>query len=172
MNKIKSLYKENNNTKNRYLLELILNLYLMKCKYRNIFQIYLFDNKYIKDIKQILENISYNYLIVEHTEYKHTRIIVYDKKLFNIDDLDTTYGKKYAKQLGEFYVCATDDFKNNNYRIVIQVSGIYTRAELYAQMCKKTMITKNINKTIKILDEIKELFHKLDKTIFIQIQIY
>ena len=107
-----------------------------------------------------------------HKEYKHTRIIVYDKKLFNIDDLDTTYGKKYAKQLGKFYVCATDDFKDNNYRIVIHVSGVNTFAELYAQMCKKTMITKNINKTIKILDEIKEILFKLDNKLHIKIQIY
>ena len=39
-------------------------------------------------------------------------------------------------------------------------------------MCKKTMITKNINKTIKILDEIKEILFKLDNKLHIEIQIY
>ena len=169
MNKIKSIYKEYSETKKETILELILNLYLMKCNYRNIFQIYVSDTKILKVIKQILNEISYDYLIDNKTGI---RVIVYDKKTFNIDDLDMTFGKKYAKQLGEFYTCATDDYQDNNYRIVIQVGCINTQVELYAQMCKKNMITKNINKTIKIFDEIRELIKKLDDNLHIQIQIY
>jgi hypothetical protein len=142
----------------------------MNCKYRNIFQIHLYNTKISKEINEILDNISYNFLIVE--EKNDTRIIIYNKKLFNIDELDITYGKIYAKQLGEFYVCATNKFNNNHYRIVIQVQGLNTNAELYAQVCKKKMIIKNINKIINILNDIKQLFYQLDKTLQIEIKLY
>jgi hypothetical protein len=170
-NNIKSIYKKYSNTKKYYILEFLINLYLMECKYRNIFQIYLHNfNKISKEIKIILDNVSYNYLIVQ--EKNNIRIIVYNKELFNINDLDITFGKKYAKQLGEFYTCATDNFKNNHYRIVIHIQGNNTYAELYAQMCKKTMIIKNINKIIKILNEIEVLLLKFDKILKVKIQIY
>ena len=168
-NSIELIYKKYYKTKNGHILELLLNLYLMKCKFRNIFQIFL-HTKISKEIKEILDNIPYTYLIVEEKNDK--RIIVYNKKLFNIDDLDITYGKKYAKQLGEFYVCASDNFSNNNYRIVINVEALNTYAELYAQMCTKQTIIKNINKTINILDDIKQLLLKLDKTLQIEIKLY
>lgn len=168
-NSIELIYKKYYKTKNGHILELLLNLYLMKCKFRNIFQIFL-HTKISKEIKEILDNIPYTYLIVEEKNDK--RIIVYNKKLFNIDDLDITYGKKYAEQLGEFYVCATNNNNNHYYRIVIQVQGLNTSAELYAQMCKKNMIIKNINKIINILNDIKQLFYQLDKTLQIEIKIY
>ena len=122
------------------------------------------------EINEILSNISYTFIIVE--EKNDTRIIIYNKKLFNIDDLDITYGKKYAEQLGEFYVCATNNNNNHYYRIVIQVQGLNINAELYAQMCKKKMIIKNMNKIINILNDIKQLFYQLDKTLQIEIKIY
>jgi hypothetical protein len=168
-NSIELIYKKYYKTKNSQILELLLNLYLMKCKYRNIFQIFL-RTKISKEIKEILDNIPYTYLIVEEKNGK--RIIVYNKKLFNIDDLDITYGKKYAKQLGEFYVCASDNFSNNNYIIVINVEALNTYAELYAQTCTKQTIIKNINKTINILDDIKQLLLRLDKTLQIEIKLY
>ena len=169
-NSMELIYKKYYKTKNSHLLELLLNLYLMNCKYRNIFQIYLHNTKISKEINEILSNISYNFSIFE--EKNDTRIIIYNKKLFNIDDLDITYGKKYAEQLGEFYVCATNNNNNHYYRIVIQVQGLNTSAELYAQMCKKNMIIKNINKIINILNDIKQLFYQLDKTLQIEIKIY
>jgi hypothetical protein len=169
-NSMELIYKKYYKTKNSHLLELLLNLYLMNCKYRNIFQIHLYNTKISKEINEILDNISYNFLIVE--EKNDTRIIIYNKKLFNIDELDITYGKIYAKQLGEFYVCATNKFNNNHYRIVIQVQGLNTNAELYAQVCKKKMIIKNINKIINILNDIKQLFYQLDKTLQIEIKLY
>jgi hypothetical protein len=169
-NSMELIYKKYYKTKNSHLLELLLNLYLMNCKYRNIFQIYLHNTKISKEINEILSNISYNFSIFE--EKNDTRIIIYNKKLFNIDDLDITYGKKYAKQLGEFYVCATNNNNNYYYRIVIQAQGLNTSAELYAQMCKKNMIIKNINKIINILNDIKQLFYQLDKTLQIEIKIY
>ena len=169
-NSMELIYKKYYKTKNSHLLELLLNLYLMNCKYRNIFQIYLHNTKISKEINEILDNISYTFIIVE--EKNDTRIIIYNKKLFNIDDLDITYGKKYAEQLGEFYVCATNNNNNHYYRIVIQVQGLNINAELYAQMCKKNMIIKNMNKIINILNDIKQLFYQLDKTLQIEIKIY
>ena len=169
-NSMELIYKKYYKTKNSHLLELLLNLYLMNCKYRNIFQIYLHNTKISKEINEILSNISYTFIIVE--EKNDTRIIIYNKKLFNIDDLDITYGKKYAEQLGEFYVCATNNNNNHYYRIVIQVQGLNINAELYAQMCKKNIIIKNMNKIINILNDIKQLFYQLDKTLQIEIKIY
>ena len=169
-NSMELIYKKYYKTKNSHLLELLLNLYLMNCKYRNIFQIYLYNTKISKEINDILDNISYSFIIVK--EKNDTRIIIYNKKLFNIDDLDITYGKKYAEQLGEFYVCATNNNNNHYYRIVIQVQGLNINAELYAQMCKKNMIIKNMNKIINILNDIKQLFYQLDKTLQIEIKIY
>ena len=169
-NSMELIYKKYYKTKNSHLLELLLNLYLMNCKYRNIFQIYLHNTKISKEINEILSNISYTFIIVE--EKNDTRIIIYNKKLFNIADLDITYGKKYAEQLGEFYVCATNNNNNHYYRIVIQVQGLNINAELYAQMCKKKMIIKNMNKIINILNDIKQLFYQLDKTLQIEIKIY
>lgn len=169
-NSMELIYKKYYKTKNSHLLELLLNLYLMNCKYRNIFQIYLHNTKISKEINDILDNISYSFLIVK--EKNDTRIIIYNKKLFNIDDLDITYGKKYAKQLGEFYVCATNNNNDHYYRIVIQAQGHNINAELYAQMCKKNMIIKNMNKIINILNDIKQLFYQLDKTLQIEIKLY
>ena len=125
-NSMELIYKKYYKTKNSHLLELLLNLYLMNCKYRNIFQIYLHNTKISKEINEILSNISYTFIIVE--EKNDTRIIIYNKKLFNIDDLDITYGKKYAEQLGEFYVCATNNNNNHYYRIVISVQALDTSA--------------------------------------------
>ena len=169
-NSMELIYKKYYKTKNSHLLELLLNLYLMNCKYRNIFQIHLYNIKISKEINDILDNISYSFIIVK--EKNDTRIIIYNKKLFNIDDLDITYGKKYAKQLGEFYVCATNNYNNYHYRIVIQVQGLNTSAELYAQVCKKKMIIKNINKIINILNDIKQLLYQLDKTLQVEIKLY
>ena len=76
------IYKKYYKTKNSHLLELLLNLYLMNCKYRNIFQIYLYNTKISKEINDILDNISYSFIIVK--EKNDTRIIIYNKKLFNI----------------------------------------------------------------------------------------
>ena len=78
--------------------------------------------------------------------------------------------------MGDFYTCATDDVSKNHYRVVISVSKSKSDSdnivEIYAQMCKKNMIHKNIAKFYKIYIEIMEIFGKLDKILFCKLETY
>ena len=77
-------------------------------------------------------------------------------------------------QLGDFYTCATDDVSKNHYRVVISVSKPDSDnvVEIFAQMCKKNMIHKNITKFYKIYLEIMKIFRKLDKKLFCKLETY
>jgi len=44
--------------------------------------------------------------------------------------------------------------------------------EIFAQMCKKNMIHKNISKFYEIYLEIMEIFEKLDKKLFCKLETY
>ena len=44
--------------------------------------------------------------------------------------------------------------------------------EIFAQMCKKNMIQKNILKFYEIYLEIMEIFEKLDKKLFCKLETY
>ena len=132
--------------KNIYIFELIVNLYLMDCEYRNIFQIHMrpeFDKNSDKNTDKIIKIIKMtNYEYITSQNKDSIRIIVYNKDSFDITKLDKTFGMKYAKQLGNFYTCATNNFSKNNYQMTINVNGI----QIFAQMCKKNNIIKNMNK--------------------------
>lgn len=71
--------------------------------------------------------------------------------------------------MGDFYTCATNDVSKNHYRVVISVSKPDSDnvVEIFAQMCKKNMIHKNIAKFYEIYLEIMEIFGKLDKNCFV-----
>ena len=77
-------------------------------------------------------------------------------------------------QLGNFYTCATNDISKNHYRVVISVSKHDSDnvVEIFAQMCKKNMIHKNIAKFYEIYLEIMEIFGKLDKKLFCKLETY
>jgi hypothetical protein len=83
---------------------------------------------------------------------------LFNPRKFNINNLDKTFGKKFGQQLGKFYYCATNDVSKNHYRIVITVNQV----EIFAQMCKKNMIKKNISKYYNIYLRIIEIFRKLE----------
>ena len=171
MNKIYNKYKLTNSNE---IFELIINLYLLECEYRNIFQIMREKNdKLIKKLVTIIKKTKYNYKIYNDNE-KYFRLIIYNQNKFNIDELDETWGKKFAKQLGNFYICATDNYnlKSYNYQIMISVGNNNIATGLYMQMCKKNTIIKNINKIIKIHDEINTLLLELDNNLYTHIQVY
>lgn len=100
-----------------------------------------------------------------------TRFIVYNKK-FKYDTLDLTFGKQFAKQLGDFYFCASDNWRSHSRRIVILVSNDNNSCEIYAQMCNLDLIIKNIKKLFKVIDKLQDLILQLDSNLRLQIQIY
>ena len=173
---IKKLFKEHYE-KSSILFELTIGLYLLKCNYRNIFQLwYSLDNnktplKTITDIK-----MEKKFYYIKKKNESTIIFIIYNQKTFNIKELDKTDGKKYAKQLGKFYKCATngEEYIGYGHRITINAFN-YTKmknsCEIYAQICKKTNICKNINTFLKIAEELKLLLFKLDKSLSIDINI-
>jgi hypothetical protein len=170
------LYKKYKLTTNNKIFELIINLYLLECNYRKLFQITDDGNKAINlslltTLINIIKQTKYNFKVFKNTGRPYFRLIVYNKKIFNINELDETFNAKFAKQLGTFYVCASDNFKSHNYQIIIHANGVNTGSPIFVQMCKKNMIIKNMNKILKIFKDIKKLFLILDKNIYIQIKI-
>jgi len=147
------------NTNKMEILELIINLYLLYSDYRKVFQI---EFNKLNQIKKILKIVKADYNIYPFKNDSYSRIIVYNKDKFNIDTLDLTFGKKFAKQLGEFYTCSSENYLNFNYQICISISNNKTSANLYAQMCDKNMIIKNISKHMKILNDIIEINKKFN----------
>jgi hypothetical protein len=169
MSNINDIYKKYRSTNDSKLFELIINLYLLECNYRKLFQIHSKNMKIIIKLVNIIKKSKYNYKIFEINNYY--RLIVYNKAKFNIDNLDKTFSSKFAKQLGNFYACASNDFSSHDYQIMIHAQSINTGAPIYIQMCKKTMIIKNTSKILKIFDDIKKILSNLDDNLNVNIQI-
>ena len=170
MNNINKIYNKYKLTNDIEIFQLIINLYLLECGYRNIFQIEIYNNnKIIDKLINIIKKTKFQYKIYNE---KNIRFIVYDKNTFNIDKLDETWGKKFAKQLGKFYICASDKYTDYHYQIMIYIGRKNIGYSPYVQMCNKTIITKNINKIVKIFDEINTLLLNLDKNLHTSIQVY
>jgi hypothetical protein len=150
------------NTTKSEILGLIVNLYLLYSNYRKVFQLELFNPNLLNQIKKILKTVKADYDIYPFKTKTGDRIIVYNKDIFDINKLDKTFGKKFAKQLGEFYTCSSDNYAKFDYQICISVFNNKTQGNLYAQMCDKNMIIKNISKYIKILNDIIEIKKKFN----------
>ena len=114
---------------------------------------------------------------------KHIRIIFYNPNKFNINDLDKTFGKRFAQQLGNFYICASDNFTKNNSdgrtAIIARTnepllckngSKLDIYIEIYAQMCKYFDITSkvNLNKIMKIFKPIQKVVKDFDDKLIIE----
>ena len=106
--------------------------------------------------------------------YSCMDLVLFNSKKIIIDELDKSKGKKFGHQLGDFYTCATNDVSKNHYHVVISVSKLDSDniVEIFAQMCKKSMIHKNIAKFYEIYLEIMEIFGKLDKKMFCKLETY
>ena len=175
MNNIKKIYKQY--YKNNILFELIINVYLLHCNFRNIFQLQLNetpDEKLIFNIKNILNLTNFNYIENERNDQKRYIFIIYNQKTFDIDTLDKTYGKKYAKQLGLFYKCASNNIKtiSHNHRITITIiNHNNNKCEIYAQLCRLKSINNNIKFYLNFSNNIKLLLHTLDKRLLVQLNI-
>ena len=159
----KIIYHKYKNTKIREIYEIIFQWYLVSTGYRNVALVYVKSNKSkLEKIIRFLKKNNISYRIFD------TDLVLFNPKKFNIDELDTSKVKKFGQQLGDFYTCATNYVSKNHYRVVISVNVV----EIYAQMCKKNMIHKNIAKFYEIYLEIMEIFGKLDKKLFCKLETY
>ena len=163
-----TLYLKYKNTKIKEIYEIILQWYLVSTGYRNIALVYVKSKSKLEKIIIFLKKNNISYRIFD------TDLVIYNPKKFNIDELDTSKIKKFGQQLGDFYTCATNDVSKNHYRVVISVSKPNSDnvVEIFAQMCKKNMIHKNIAKFYEIYLEIMEIFGKLDKKLFCKLETY
>jgi hypothetical protein len=167
-----ALYHKYKNTKIREIYEIIIQWYLISTCYRNVALVYVKSKLKLEKIMRFLKKNNISYHIFDEKHY--IDLVLYNSKKFNIDELDKSKGKKFGKQLGDFYTCATNDISKNHYRVVISVSKLDSDnvVEIFAQMCKKNMIHKNIAKFYKIYLELMEIFGKLDKKLFCKLEIY
>jgi hypothetical protein len=167
-----ALYHKYKNTKIKEIYEIIIQWYLISTSYRNVALIYVNSESKLEKIMRFLKKNNISYRFFDKKDYKD--LVLYNPKKFNIDELDTSKIKKFGKQLGNFYTCATNDISKNHYRVVISVTKLDSGnvVEIFAQMCKKNMIHKNITKFYKIYLELMEIFGKLDKKLFCKLEIY
>jgi hypothetical protein len=179
----KILSKKNYTNKDFRFLELYIQIYLLLSKKRKLAQIYI-HTKYnkpislLQNIKQFLDK-NYPFYIIDMEDYggnnKMNRIVLYQKN-YNINKLNKSYSKKYAKDLGDFYVCAGNFNKiikkyKNLLRPVIKIDYMnkYNNKisfELYAQVCPIHILSKNINKLVKIKNNIKKIIQKINPKLF------
>lgn len=167
-----ALYLKYKNTKIKEIYEIILQWYLISIGYRNIALVYVKSKSKLEKIIIFLKKNNISYRIFDEKHY--IDLVLFNPKKFNIDELDTSKIKKFGYQLGDFYTCATNDVSKNHYRVVISVSKPDSDnvVEIFAQMCKKNMIHKNIAKFYEIYLEIMEIFEKLDKKLFCKLETY
>ena len=186
--KLKSIYKElliNKIPFTRILLEFILNYYLLLKEYRSLFLI-ICNNKMLKVLQEhFLSKYDIKYII--KSNFFLTRLIIYNPKKFNIKNLDISFRGEFAKQLGDFYVCAKSkglidgSFDiNNKYRINISIAKsynntnklIFNNIELYGQMCIPSLINDiNITKLKNISRDISTILKKFDKDLITELKI-
>jgi hypothetical protein len=162
------LYHKYKNTKIREIYEIILQWYLISTGYRNVALVYVKSKSKLEKIMRFLKKNNISYRIFEKD------LVLYNPKKISIDELDKSKGKKFGHQLGNFYTCATNDVSKNHYRVVISVkkNDSDNIVEIFAQLCKKSMIHKNITKLYEIYLEIMEIFGKLDKKLFCKLETY
>ena len=167
-----ALYHKYKNTKIREIYEIIIQWYLISTSYRNVALVYVNSKSKLEKIMIFLKKNNISYRIFDEKSY--IDLVLYNPKKFNIDELDKSKVKKFGQQLGNFYTCATNDVSKNQYRVVISVTKLDSDnvVEIFAQMCKKNMIHKNIAKFYKIYLELMEIFEKLDKKLFCKLEIY
>ncbi len=164
--------------KDSYLFELYINIYLILSKKRKLVQIFI-HKKHSSSFSsiQMIKIIKKSYpFFIYHKTNSGYRFILYDKK-YNIQKINQSYTTKFAKDLGEFYVCAGNlnkILKKYKYimRPVIQVSfeNKFKKTihfELFAQMCPPVLCAKNI----KLFYQIRDLFQKYMKKINSKIQV-
>jgi len=161
------LYNKYKNSKNEYIIEAIVQYYLIEKKIRNIAQINI-DYTRLKKVNNLIRFLNKNKILYIINEYI---IIIYEK--YNIEDINKSFGKKYGKQLGIFYKCSTNNFSKNKVRIVINLYiNNYGNIELYAQMCNEKQVKKYYNDIYNFYSKTYNVLQLLDKNIFCTLDTY
>lgn len=163
-----SLYKKHINTKNQILFSTIINLFLIENNVRRFAQLDLWNFHKKFSIKTVLNFLAENRVPFQHVDDR----IILGKNKPSFQRLDKTFGKRYGKQLGKFYKCATKNFHKNKFRIVIHTSSKHCGVELFAQMCNRNDIRKNLVNIYEIFTSISGCLQKLDKELDTIIKIY
>lgn len=154
--KAKKLYEKYKNTKNWLILLCICQLYLIENKVKNIAQIEFKESEDSQYLTEMYEFLNENHIpFLKRDGYG----IVIGKNL-NKKDLENHVN--FAKELGAFYKCSSDTYYKNHYRVVIEchVNGLVL--EVFAQMCTKENLQKNMTFIYIFFNKITNLFHKLD----------
>jgi len=160
---INKLYEKYKTHPNRIIRTIIFQLYLIHEGVRKTAQIelHLYNAALIRSARKFLD---------EH----HISFLEKDKRFIigKLNGLDKTFGKKYAKQLGRFYYCATRKWSKNKYRIVILVEDKFQSHELFAQMCKQENIRGKLVNVYEIMNKVTNCLQKLDKTLHVRLELY
>jgi len=161
----------NNKKESPLRCEIILQTYLILQGVREIAQID-FTITNINNIKSFLKKLPILYKL--DVKKQNVRLILY-KSEDAITNLNETYGKTYAEQLGSFYTCASENWKTHSTRIVIEAFDYTSTASpfpLYAQMCTDTMIEEHIGVFLKLKNTLQTTLSNFSKDIRVQIGIY
>jgi len=165
--------------KNYSFFELIMQYYLLKKKFRKIAQIqyYPSSKKYCELISAIsfLNKYKIKYRIFNKCKSndKCFRLVIFGKSK---PKLDKKFGKKFAKQLGKFYIFASKDYmsvvnRQDSSRISIWASNKYCCCELFAQWGKTQEISEKMTFFLDYVKKLEKVYRNLDKNIAISIRI-
>jgi hypothetical protein len=180
----KSLSKKSYNNKDYRFFELYINLYLILTKKRKLAQLFIHHkfnkpNLFIKNMINFLNKYYPFYLIDDKHKYG-IRILLHSQN-YDLKKLNKSFTKKFAKDLGDFYVCAgnlNEIYKKHKYllRPVISVSydnkykkEIY--CEIFAQMCPPQICIKNFDKFESIKNKFGKYLKKINKNIKVHFEL-
>ena len=149
-----------------------------------ILQLYLIENN-LRSIAQIDFREESKYHITRLYTFLHENHIPFVVNQFGIiisndkknlkelkDYIQTDDFVGLSKKLGPFYKCSSNTYHKNHYRIVILAIIDGAVFEIFAQMCKKDTLEKNVKYIYKIYNNVSLLFSKLDKNIFVKMETY
>ncbi len=176
--------KYNKYKKNKYIVEFILNNYLVNIQFRNIFQIQVPENdptpnpNINKFNKFLIKNKIPHKKIIQTENEKCTKYIFFNKDCVytDIEKINNLNEKEFARNLGEFYIFATENYyklinDKTCCRISINAVNEYNTSELYAQWGKTCDVNSNMEFFITYAKKIETIFHTIDQNITVSVMI-
>ncbi len=162
------------------LFEFYIQLYLILGKKRKIAQIF-YPIDQLKKMKTYLDkNYPYYFIRKEKNKQKRAWILLFDSK-YPIQQLNKTFSKKYAKDLGDFYVCAGNlnkIYKKHKYLLRPSIKVSYTNKngdildmEIFGQMCPPSKCIQHLKQFYKIEAKFQKYLLKINKSIRVRFSI-
>jgi len=168
---MENLYNQYKNTENWFIYEILLQWILINEGVRDMALLQLLSNRKVIEKKKwgVIEKFLLKNKIPFHRFNNDEFLVIYNPKKISEEEINETGGKKFGKQLGEFYTCASNNYSKNSYRIAITAN----QHEIFAQMCTKSQVKKNLEKFYDIYLKVMEIFEKYDsKNIFCKMETY